>query len=79
MHNEPFREVPMEIWDDAGAGAPLANVKDHIAVVTTSGVVPGQSTFQTYRNTYWRKYNIAEVKELEPENGKCTAVTTSPI
>ncbi len=72
----PFEsEVPMEIWDDAAPAAPLANVKErNIAVVTTSGVVPwgNPDKFKTYRNTYWRKYNIAEVKELEP--GKWEAV-----
>jgi glycine reductase len=76
MHGEPFEsEVPMEVWDDAAPAAALANVKDrNIAVVTTSGVVPwgNPDKFKTYRNTYWRKYNIAEVKELEP--GKWEAV-----
>jgi betaine reductase len=76
VNGEPFEtEVPMEIWDDAAAAAPLANVKErNIAVVTTSGVVPwgNPDRFKTYRNTYWRKYNIAEVKELEP--GKWEAV-----
>ena len=76
MHGEPFEsEVPMEVWDDATPAAPLANVKDrNIALVTTSGVVPwgNPDKFKTYRNTYWRKYNIAEVKELEP--GKWEAV-----
>ena len=43
-------------------------------MVTTSGVVPygNPDKFKTYRNTYWRKYNIAELKELEP--GKWEAV-----
>jgi glycine reductase complex component B subunit gamma len=76
VNGEPFEtEVPMEIWDDAAAAAPLANVKErNIAVVTTSGVVPwgNPDKFKTYRNTYWRKYNIAEVKKLEP--GKWEAV-----
>jgi glycine reductase len=65
----------MDIWDDAAPAAPLANVKErNIAVVTTSGMVPwgNPDKFKTYRNTYWRKYNIAEVKELEP--GKWEAV-----
>jgi betaine reductase len=76
MKGEPFEsEVSMEVWDDAAPAAPLANLKDrNIAVVTTSGVVPwgNPDKFKTYRNTYWRKYNIAEVKELEP--GKWEAV-----
>ena len=76
IKDEPFEsELPMEIWDDAVAAAPLAQVKDrNIAVVTTSGVVPfgNPDKFKTYRNTYWRKYNIAELKELEA--GKWEAV-----
>ena len=65
----------MEIWDDAPAAPALVRVNErNIAVVTTSGVVPwgNPDKFKTYRNTYWRKYNIAELKELEP--GKWEAV-----
>jgi glycine reductase len=76
LNDQPFEsELPMEVWDDAAAAAPLARVKDsNIAVVTTSGVVPfgNPDKFKTYRNTYWRKYNIAELKELEA--GKWEAV-----
>jgi len=76
IKNEPFNsELPMEVWDDAAPAPPLAQVKDrNIALVTTSGVVPwgNPDRFKTYRNTYWRKYNIAELKELEP--GKWEAV-----
>jgi glycine reductase complex component B subunit gamma len=76
INNEPFvSELPMEVWDDALPAPPLADVKDrNLAVVTTSGVVPwgNPDKFKTYRNTYWRKYNIAELKELEP--GKWEAV-----
>jgi glycine reductase len=76
IHNEPFdSELPMELWDDAVPAPPLAQVKDrNIALITTSGVVPwgNPDRFKTYRNTFWRKYNIAELKELEP--GKWEAV-----
>jgi glycine reductase complex component B subunit gamma len=76
LKDQPFEsELPMEVWDDAVAAAPLARVNDsNIAVVTTSGVVPfgNPDKFKTYRNTYWRKYNIAELKELEA--GKWEAV-----
>ena len=76
IKDEPFAsELPMEIWDDAAPAPPLKHVQDrNIAVVTTSGVVPygNPDKFKTYRNTYWRKYNIAELKELEP--GKWEAV-----
>ena len=56
----------------AGKGllvAPLADLAHaNIAVVTTSGVVPwgNPDGFRTYRNTSWRKYNISELKALEP-------------
>ncbi len=76
INDEPFAtELPMEVWDDAAPAPALEHVKDrNIAVVTTSGVVPygNPDKFKTYRNTYWRKYNIAELKELEP--GKWEAV-----
>jgi glycine reductase len=76
IHDEPFAsELPMEVWDDAPPAPPLSQAKDcNLAVVTTSGVVPwgNPDKFKTYRNTYWRKYNIAELKELEP--GKWEAV-----
>jgi betaine reductase len=76
IKDEPFAsELPMEVWDDAAPAPALKHVKDrNIAVVTTSGVVPygNPDKFKTYRNTYWRKYNIAELKELEP--GKWEAV-----
>jgi len=70
IKNEPFEsELPMEVWDEAPPAPPLAQVKERrIALVTTSGVVPwgNPDRFKTYRNTHWRKYNIAELKELEP-------------
>ncbi len=76
INDEPFEtEIPMEAWEDIPPAAPLANLRDrNIAVVTTSGVVPwgNPDRFKTYRNSFWRKYNIAEVKELEP--GKWEAV-----
>ena len=76
INGQPFTtEVPMEEWDDIAPAAPLDNLKSrNIAVITTSGVVPwgNPDRFKTYRNTHWRKYNIAELKELEP--GKWEAV-----
>jgi glycine reductase len=76
LKDEPFEtELPMESWDDAAPAPPLTAAGErNLAVVTTSGVVPygNPDGFKTYRNTYWRKYNIAEVKELEP--GKWEAV-----
>ena len=76
INDQPFEtELPMEVWDDTPPAPPLSQVKErNIAVVTTSGVVPwgNPDKFKTYRNTYWRKYNIAELKELEP--GKWEAV-----
>ena len=73
---EPFvTEIPMEAWDSVSPAPPLTQLRDRkLAVVTTSGVVPwgNPDRFKTYRNTHWQKYNIAEVKELEP--GKWEAV-----
>ena len=62
-------EVPMQTWDRV---APAAAVKDvgkaKIALVTTSGVVPwgNPDGFKTFRNTFWRKYPVAELKTMEP-------------
>lgn len=76
IHGEPYAsELPLEVWEDAAPAPPLDHAKSrNLAVVTTSGVVPysNPDKFKTYRNTYWRKYNIAELKELEP--GKWEAV-----
>lgn len=73
---EPFEtEIPMEVWDDISPAPPLDDFsRRKIALVTTSGVVPwgNPDRFKTFRNTFWKKYNIAEVKELEP--GKWEAV-----
>jgi glycine reductase len=73
---EPFEtELAMESWEDIAPAPALSNIHDRkLAVVTTSGVVPwgNPDRFKTFRNTFWRKYNIAEVKELEP--GKWEAV-----
>jgi glycine reductase len=70
IKNEPFEsELPLEVWDDAPPAPPLTQVKERrLALVTTSGVVPwgNPDRFKTYRNTHWQKYNIAELKELEP-------------
>jgi glycine reductase len=76
ISGEPFTtEIPMEVWDDIPPAPALSDIrKRNIAVVTTSGVVPfgNPDRFKTYRNTQWQKYNIAELKELEP--GKWEAV-----
>jgi len=66
---EPFEtEVPMEVWDRVTPAAPLADVAAaKLAVICTGGVVPwgNPDGFKTYRNTFWRKYNFAELKSLE--------------
>lgn len=76
IKQEPFvTEVPMETWDEVPPALPLTQLKDRkIGLITTSGVVPwgNPDRFKTYRNTHWRKYNFAELKELEP--GKWEAV-----
>ena len=73
---EPFEtEIPMEVWDKVAPAAPLADVAAaKLAVICTGGVVPwgNPDGFKTYRNTFWRKYNFAELKALE--SGKWEAV-----
>ena len=70
LEGKPFAtEVPMQTWDRV---APAAAVKDvgkaKIALVTTSGVVPwgNPDGFKSFRNTFWRKYPVAELKTMEP-------------
>lgn len=76
VRGEPFTsEVPMEVWDQVTPAAPLTDAAAAtLAVVTTSGVVPwgNPDGFKTYRNTFWRKYNIAEIKTME--SGRWEAV-----
>jgi glycine reductase len=66
---EPFEtEVPMEVWDTVAPAAALADVSNaKLAVICTGGVVPwgNPDGFKTYRNTFWRKYDFAELKSLE--------------
>jgi betaine reductase len=73
---EPFEtEVPMEVWDKVAPAAPLADAAcANLAVICTGGVVPwgNPDGFKTYRNTFWRKYNFAELKSLD--SGKWEAV-----
>lgn len=73
---KPFEtEVPMEVWDRIAPAEPLADVSTaKLAVICTGGVVPwgNPDGFKTYRNTFWRKYNFAELKALE--SGKWEAV-----
>jgi len=66
---EPATEIPMQIWDRV---TPARAVEDlaraNIALITTSGVVPwgNPDRFKTFRNTFWRKYPIGELKTMEP-------------
>jgi glycine reductase complex component B subunit gamma len=73
---KPFvTEAPMEVWDKVPPAAPLADVAAaKLAIVCTGGVVPwgNPDGFKTFRNTFWRKYNFAELKALE--SGKWEAV-----
>ncbi len=66
---EPFQtEVPMEVWDKVAPAAPLPDAAAaNLAVICTGGVVPwgNPDGFKTYRNTFWRKYNFAELKSLD--------------
>ncbi len=70
LEGRPFAtEVPMQTWDRVAPAAAVAQVgKAKIALVTTSGVVPwgNPDGFKTFRNTFWRKYPVAELKTMEP-------------
>lgn len=70
LRNEPFvTEVPIEVWDQVTPAPPLHQLSSAtIAIITTSGVVPwgNPDGFKTHRNTFWRKYSIAELKTMEP-------------
>ncbi len=62
-------EIPMQTWDRVAPAAAVKQVgKAKIALVTTSGVVPwgNPDGFKTFRNTFWRKYPVAELKTMEP-------------
>lgn len=76
LAGKPFTtEIPMEVWDKVEPAAPLADAAAaNLAVICTGGVVPwgNPDGFKTYRNTFWRKYNFAELKSLEA--GKWEAV-----
>jgi glycine reductase len=65
----PTTEVPMEVWDRITPAHAIRDLSGAtIAVITTSGVVPwgNPDRFKTYRNTFWRKYNLAELGTMEP-------------
>ena len=68
--NEPrVTELPMEAWDQTTPARAISDLKKAtIAVITTSGVVPwgNPDQFRTFRNTYWRKYNIAGAQSMDP-------------
>ena len=70
LEGRPFAtEVPMQTWDRVAPAPAVAQVgKAKIALVTTSGVVPwgNPDGFKTFRNTFWRKYPVAELKTMEP-------------
>ncbi len=70
LAGKPFAtEIPMQTWDRVTPAAAVKNVgKARIALVTTSGVVPwgNPDGFKTFRNTFWRKYPVAELKTMEP-------------
>jgi len=76
VEGKPFStEIAMEVWDKVEPAAALSDAAAaRIAVICTGGVVPwgNPDGFKTYRNTFWRKYNFAELRALEP--GKWEAV-----
>ena len=70
LQAKPFAtEIPMQSWDRVAPAAAVNRVdKARIALVTTSGVAPwgNPDGFKTFRNTFWRKYPVAELKTMEP-------------
>ncbi|MBI4526693.1 MAG: glycine/betaine/sarcosine/D-proline family reductase selenoprotein B [Deltaproteobacteria bacterium] len=70
LRGEPFiTELPMEVWDQVTPAPPISDLSSAtIAIVTTSGVVPwgNPDGFKIFRNAQWRKYNITELKAMEP-------------
>lgn len=62
-------EVPMQTWDRVKPAGPVEDLsRATVALVTTSGVVPwgNPDGFKTFRNTFWRKYGIGELRSMEP-------------
>lgn len=70
IRGERYRtEIPMQTWDHVSPVTALSEATSAtIALVTTSGVVPwgNPDGFKTFRNAFWRKYSIAELKTMEP-------------
>lgn len=70
LQAKPFAtEIPMQSWDRVAPAAAVKQVdKARVALVTTSGVVPwgNPDGFKTFRNTFWRKYPVAELKTMDP-------------
>ena len=70
LQAKPFAtEIPMQSWDRVAPAAAVNRVdKARVALVTTSGVVPwgNPDGFKTFRNTFWRKYPVAELKTMDP-------------
>ena len=70
LRAKPFAtEIPMQSWDRVAPAAAVKQVdKARVALVTTSGVVPwgNPDGFKTFRNTFWRKYPVAELKTMDP-------------
>ncbi len=70
LEGKPFAtEIPVRNWDRVAPAAAVKRLdKARVALVTTSGVVPwgNPDGFKTFRNTFWRKYPVAELKTMEP-------------
>ncbi len=70
LKGEPIvTEIPVETWEQVPIAQPLKSLsRATIAIITTSGVVPwgNPDGFKIFRNTYWRKYSIAELEAMEP-------------
>lgn len=69
IYGRPFStEIPVESFDHIMFAPRIANLKKaHLALITTSGVVPqgNPDKFKVQRNTQWRKYSIDKLDSMK--------------
>jgi len=69
MKGRPFlTEIPVDIFDGVPVAPPIAKMeKAHLALVSTSGVVPegNPDRFKNFRNTQWKKYSIEKLNSMK--------------
>ncbi len=69
ISGRPFvTEIPLEGLDAMAFAAGIDNLKEaHLAIITTSGVVPqgNPDNFKVQRNSQWKKYSIEGMKAMK--------------